>query len=307
MNRTESVYQQDGLSSIVDTSDKLKLGEFFYLRRNNRYSLICVHCYDEFEHFTDFTLHIEQHLLRWGIQSVKPMKMENTQGTAPLPLPHTGYAGNENLALFKNEFGHGNTGEIPQYFYNGYNPSNWFPDGQPINSNQVPPRKPVQFDDEFQALKRQFNEPMFIINDSPEVRQLSQYLAESYPIEKRSGQYKCPLCEKLFNGSALARRHVFTHSVDKVFSCAGCQRKFSHARNEQKHTFYCFLIVKLNSKIQFQVTCATIYAASMEIQQTYLNVQSQIAHQPQQQQQRRQQPQTAHMKCRMYRTLETIL
>lgn len=235
MNRTESVYQQNGLPSIVDTSDKLKLGEFFYLRRNNRYSLICVHCYDEFEHFADFTLHIEQHLLRWGIQSVKPMKMENTQGTAPLPI-HTGYAGNENLALFKNEFVHGNAGEIPQYFYNGgYNPSNWFPDGQPpINSNtsqEVAPRKSLQqYEDEFNALKRQFNEPMFIINDTPEVRNLSQFLAESFPIEKRNGQYKCPLCDKLFNGSALARRHVFTHSVDKVFSCAVCQRKFSHAR-----------------------------------------------------------------------------
>lgn len=244
MNRTESVFTQDGLSSTVDTSDKLKLGEFFYLRRNNRYSLICVHCFQEFdqERFAEFTVHIEQHLLRiWGIQ-VKSMKMENPTGTGALPLPpHSAYAAANDLSLFKNEFGPSNAAELPQYFYNGYNPANgWFQsdNNQQSTANQdMNCRKPTnsQYEDEFNALKRSFNEPMFVINDTPEVRQLSQYLAESYPIEKRNGQYKCPLCEKLFNGSALARRHVYTHSVDKVFACGSCQRKFSHARHLRDH------------------------------------------------------------------------
>lgn len=243
MNRTESVFTQDGLSSTVDTSDKLKLGEFFYLRRNNRYSLLCVHCCQEFdqERFAEFTAHIEQHLLRiWGIQ-VKPMKMENPAGTGALPLPPHGgaYAGND-LSLFKNEFAPANAAELPQYFYNGYNPTNgWFQSDnnqpQPTNQDMNCRKNNLQFEDEFNALKRSFNEPMFVINDTHEVRQLSQYLAESYPIEKRNGQYKCPLCEKVFNGSALARRHVYTHSVDKVFACASCQRKFSHARHLRDH------------------------------------------------------------------------
>lgn len=249
MNRTESVFTQDGLSSTVDTSDKLKLGEFFYLRRNNRYSLICVHCFQEFdqERFAEFTAHIEQHLLRiWGIQ-VKPMKMENpaggSGGSLALPSHTAAYAANDSLSVFKNEFGPSNAADLPQYFYNGYNPpNNWFQQSdQQVNpsssssSSMHMNRKDSQFDEEFNALKRQFNEPMFVINDTPEVRQLSQYLSESYPVEKRNGQYKCPLCDKLFNGSALARRHVYTHSVDKVFACASCQRKFSHARHLRDH------------------------------------------------------------------------
>lgn len=251
MNRTESVYSQDGLSSNGNnninssTTDKLKLGEFFYLRRTNRYSFVCVHCYQEFDEFSEFTLHIEQHLLKFGIQAVKSKRMENAHGTgAPtgtgtpsMHLPsHSGYSTHDGMPIFKNEFGQTNANELPQYFYNGYNPTNWFgADGQQPVNNDVQSRKPLQYEEQFDALKRQFNEPMFIINDTPEVRQLSQYLSESFPIEKQNGQYKCPLCDKLFNGSALARRHVYTHSVEKVFACSGCQRKFSHARHLRDH------------------------------------------------------------------------
>lgn len=247
----------DGLSSsIADTSDsRLKLGEFFYLRKTNRYSLVCVHCYQEFDDFAKFSSHIEQHLLKWGIQSVKmetAQSASSSTNTSTTNLHHSVGYHDGMPTIFKNEFGQqqSNPSEMPQYFYNGYttNPPNWFntnSDGQQqmnSNNNQSQARKLTsssssssQFDDEFNALKRQFNEPMFIINDTPEVRQLSQYLAENYPIEKRNSQYKCPCCDKLFNGSALARRHVYTHSVEKVFSCAGCSRKFSHARHLRDH------------------------------------------------------------------------
>lgn len=166
-------------------------------------------------------------------------KMQGTSATVPMSLPqHNTYLGNDGVTTFKTEFGH--SSELPQYFYNGYNQGNWYPDGQqPVNTAEMQPTPPQpklqQFDNEFNALKRQFNEPMFVINDSPEIRQLSQYLSEGYTIEKRNGQYKCPLCDKLFNGSALARRHVYTHSVDKVFACAACGRKFSHARHLRDH------------------------------------------------------------------------
>lgn len=167
--------------------------------------------------------------------------MQSTSATVPMALAqHNAYLANDGVT-FKTEFGH--SSELPQYFYNGYNQTNWpaynqstaAEPQQPVPAAELPPPKPPQFDNEFNALKRQFNEPMFVINDSPEIRQLSQYLSEGYTIEKRNGQYKCPLCDKLFNGSALARRHVYTHSVDKVFACAGCQRKFSHARHLRDH------------------------------------------------------------------------
>lgn len=250
----------DGLSSSIAniTDSRLKLGEFFYLRKTNRYSLVCVHCYQDFEDFAKFSSHIEQHLLKWGIQSVK-METEqsaSTNTTTTTTTLHHSVGYHDGMpTIFKNEFGQQlNPSEMPQYFYNGYNnnPPNWFntnSDGQQqqqMNSNNnnnnqsqaqklTPSSSSTQFDDEFNALKRQFNEPMFIINDTPEVRQLSQYLAENYPIEKHNSQYKCPCCDKLFNGSALARRHVYTHSVEKVFSCAGCSRKFSHARHLRDH------------------------------------------------------------------------
>lgn len=168
--------------------------------------------------------------------------MQSTSATVPMALAqHNTYLANDGVT-FKTEFGH--SSELPQYFYNGYNQTNWPAYNQTSNTDaqqpvaaaaELPAPKPPQFDNEFSALKRQFNEPMFVINDSPEIRQLSQYLSEGYTIEKRNGQYKCPLCDKLFNGSALARRHVYTHSVDKVFACAGCQRKFSHARHLRDH------------------------------------------------------------------------
>lgn len=157
--------------------------------------------------------------------------MQSTSATDPMSMT---YSTSDGITIFKNEFPQSN--EQPQYLYNEYNSGNWFLNEQQQVNNDVDIhlQRPHQFEDEFNALKRQFNEPMFIINDTPEVRQLSQYLTENYVIEKHNGQYKCPLCIKLFNGSALARRHVYTHSVDKVFACA-CQRKFSHARHLRDH------------------------------------------------------------------------
>lgn len=69
MNRTEHLFvpgdennlnKSDGKSS-TSNSDRVKMGEVFKLKKD-QYSLICVHCSAEFQYFSEFVLHVEEHL-----------------------------------------------------------------------------------------------------------------------------------------------------------------------------------------------------------------------------------------------------
>lgn len=42
-------------------SNRIKRGEIYELP-NNKFSFVCVHCLSEFQHFTEFTLHVQKHL-----------------------------------------------------------------------------------------------------------------------------------------------------------------------------------------------------------------------------------------------------
>lgn len=46
--------------SSTTQSNRTKRGEIFQLP-NNQFSLVCIHCFKEFYHFTEFTLHVQMH------------------------------------------------------------------------------------------------------------------------------------------------------------------------------------------------------------------------------------------------------
>lgn len=65
MNPIEDIYLRDENSSSAHSTQqyRVKMGEVFKLQ-NDRYSLVCIHCSEEFQYFTEFTLHVQDHFNR---------------------------------------------------------------------------------------------------------------------------------------------------------------------------------------------------------------------------------------------------
>lgn len=51
---------EDEMESVAQTN-RIKIGEVFQLQ-NNRYGLVCIRCLNEFQYFSEFTLHVQEHL-----------------------------------------------------------------------------------------------------------------------------------------------------------------------------------------------------------------------------------------------------
>lgn len=69
MNQIEDIYFESDYSvSQPPQKNRIKMGEVFQLP-NERYALVCIHCSEEFQYFSEFTLHVQEHLLR-----LKPQK-----------------------------------------------------------------------------------------------------------------------------------------------------------------------------------------------------------------------------------------
>lgn len=53
-------YQEHTQNETIQKT-RIKMGEVFQLP-NERYALVCIHCSEEFQYFSEFTLHVEEHL-----------------------------------------------------------------------------------------------------------------------------------------------------------------------------------------------------------------------------------------------------
>lgn len=92
------------------------------------------------------------------------------------------------------------------------------------------------FQQEFDALRAQYKDnKSIIVNDLPEIREISQYLMPNYEFSKINDQVMCPLCDGLFNSKSTVRRHITNHLKVKMFKCGECDREFRHARHLGEH------------------------------------------------------------------------
>lgn len=92
------------------------------------------------------------------------------------------------------------------------------------------------FQQEFDALRAQYKDnKSIIVNDLPEIREISQYLMPNYEFSKINDQVMCPLCDGLFNSKSTVRRHITNHLKVKMFKCGDCDREFRHARHLGEH------------------------------------------------------------------------
>lgn len=92
------------------------------------------------------------------------------------------------------------------------------------------------FQQEFDALRGLYKDnKAIIVNDLPEIREISQYLMPNYEFSKINDQVMCPLCDGLFNSKSTVRRHLTNHLKVKMFRCGQCEREFRHARHLNEH------------------------------------------------------------------------
>lgn len=74
MNQIEDIFFESDFSATQPVQkSRIKMGEVFQLP-NERYALVCIHCSEEFQYFSEFTLHVQEHLLR-----LKPQKDDSQQ------------------------------------------------------------------------------------------------------------------------------------------------------------------------------------------------------------------------------------
>lgn len=63
MSRIEDIYfESDFSTNQASQKNRIKMGEVFQLP-NERYALVCIHCSEEFQYFSEFTLHVQDHFL----------------------------------------------------------------------------------------------------------------------------------------------------------------------------------------------------------------------------------------------------
>lgn len=61
MDTIENIFVCDGENQPTLNSNRIKMGEVYKIQ-NDQYSLVCIHCSDEFQYFSEFALHVEDHL-----------------------------------------------------------------------------------------------------------------------------------------------------------------------------------------------------------------------------------------------------
>lgn len=77
MNRIEDIFLESYVSTIQaplppsSQNNRIKMGEVYQLP-NERYALVCIYCSEEFQYFSEFTLHVQEHLSR-----LKPPQKDN--------------------------------------------------------------------------------------------------------------------------------------------------------------------------------------------------------------------------------------
>lgn len=66
MGKIEDIFVAgDGsINPAPQSASRVKMGEVFQLS-NERYALVCIHCLEEFQYFSEFTLHVQEHFPQW--------------------------------------------------------------------------------------------------------------------------------------------------------------------------------------------------------------------------------------------------
>lgn len=240
MDDFESVYLQDEFNSNpkrLCPLDRLKIGEVFQVR-HNQFVFVCLHCTQEFQQFTRFTAHVQNHY-HTAIQWIAPQtELLNDMPAETMPATNSNM---ENIEWLFSDSSNDSTcddDEDVQPLVNieckvNIREGN---DGEMMTEDLCENDEPISLETRFKL-----KHPLIRVKDTTDARKLMPYFSKKFSFKRIDDRFKCPTCDYLAVSKANIREHIFTHSDMKMFSCKLCNKDFSRPRNiiihiEQKHS-----------------------------------------------------------------------
>ncbi|XP_031621830.1 zinc finger protein 16-like [Contarinia nasturtii] len=249
MDDFESVYLQDEFNNSASTKrlcpmDRLKIGEVFQVR-HNQFVFVCIHCTQEFQQFTRFTAHIQNHYHN-ALQWIAPQSEMNDM---PIDIQPSATVNMENVEWLFSDSSNDSVenGEQPYVDVEcKVNIREGVSDNTGGDGACEYEDTEMGNDDTFDSnvsLETRFKlkHPLIRVKDMTETRELLPYFSKKYSFKRIDERFQCPLCDYSACSKANIREHIFTHSEVKMFSCKLCNKDFSRPRNiilhiEQKHS-----------------------------------------------------------------------
>lgn len=208
----ESVFVGESLIDINQVTNngslfgKLKIGEIFQLR-DNSLSMCCVHCLQEFQYFTEFSLHIQDHYLSGEIAQLKEIKEEIPTEIDREDLTQTNIIIESDVKCEVNE------GEVDDIF-NDDSMLNYYSDGD---------------DDTLAELKEDLTE------NTTETSAETKSIVEGTDYEKVNNKFKCLTCDYRISKWKNLKNHLQIHSNAKDVVCPICSKLFGAVQYVRKH------------------------------------------------------------------------
>lgn len=181
---------------------KLKIGEIFQLK-DSSLSLCCTHCLQEFQYFTEFSLHIQEHYLRGEVAQLQEMK----DGTLTKSYEEiTSSSTNHQFRLDTKDAL--NQSAESEFFDENLKLVNEWADDQLIADDQC------------------MFEPEINVDSGGKLHE-TQVFNEGTDYDKLNGIYRCYSCDHETNRWEDFRDHLQTHSNEKSIFCPLCSKGFS--------------------------------------------------------------------------------
>lgn len=202
----ESLIDYNQWTNDNDGSQKLKIGEIFQLK-DSRISMCCSNCTQEFQYFTEFTLHIQEHFFRGEIAQLKEIKEElPTEIENKLEVDDS-VSLNEEITV-KCEV---TPNEVNDDFFKDDFGSAWS-------------------DDDVNGTLMDEQETTRVENSSEDLS-----IIEGTDYEKLNDKFKCLICDHEPAIWNQFKQHVLNHTNPKEVMCPICSKLFASYAYTQKH------------------------------------------------------------------------
>lgn len=203
----ESVFIGENLidnpwTNVSNQLEKLKIGEVYQLL-DSSLSICCSHCTQEFQYFTEFSLHIQEHYLRNEIAQLKEIKEElsielPTESVTDESVPET-----EHITV------------SPEIKCEVFDYDNFHADWS---------------DEEVDE-----DNHLTVESEAERKRNDKQTIIEGTDYEKNENKYKCLTCDHETNEWNNLTDHLLIHSSPKGVLCPICSKLFAKIVYVQKH------------------------------------------------------------------------
>ncbi|XP_055302205.1 zinc finger protein 699-like [Sitodiplosis mosellana] len=204
----ESLIDYNQWTSDNNQFQKMKIGEIFQLM-DSSISLCCLNCSQEFQYFTEFTLHIQEHFMRGEIAKLKEVKEEVPSESQNEAVVDDSVPQNEGI-IVKCEVIRNDADDDD--FFNDDSEMRWSDDD--VNS--------VLMDQRDAGLPTE-NLPKNVL------------IVEGTDYEKLNDKFKCLTCDHEATKWNQFEEHVLNHSNPKDVMCPICSKIFASYAYTQKH------------------------------------------------------------------------